>query len=532
MVPVSAACAMELGTGNPDMSIRWDNTVRYNLGMRVEGQDPRIANSAGNDESDRKFDRHDIVANRLDLLSEVDAVYQGKHGFRLSGAGWYDHAYRDNTVTPFVTAAPSYRNNTYNSTTQRFYEGPSGELLDAFVFTNFELGDARVGARLGKHVVYWGEGLLIGTHAISYSQSPSDGRKAQASPGIETKEVFLPINQLSFNAQLTNELSVGGQYFLDWKPTRAPSGGTYLGNADFLGADFTYLPARRNMLANKEPDDTRGAFGLKIAYNLPENAKLGVYYRRFDDYTQSGLLVDAVNSTARFVHAEDTKLIGMSLGATVAGASVGFELSRRTNAPLQSGGAASLNYGALGARGTTYHMVLNAVSALPNLPIYETGIVTAELAYNRLDEVTANAGNFKGIGSGYLAGCNATVPRGFAAKDIGCATKDYVGIAMNVTPQWLQVAPGLDLSAPITVSYGLHGNSSNVGSTGNEGEYSYSVGLTAMYQSKHEFALRYQDRYQKTGYDAAGLASSALSNGSLFTLNDRAYVSFTYKTSF
>lgn len=534
MVPAGASIAMELDTGNPDMSVRWDNTIRYNLGVRTENQDPRIANSSTNDESDRKFDRGDIVTNRLDLLSELDAVYKGKHGIRLSGAAWYDNAYRDHSVTTAAgLPSPSYINGTYNSTTQRFYNGPSGELLDAFLFTNFDVGGTPIGVRLGKHVVFWGEGILLGQHAMSYSQAPVDTRKALSSPGIEVKETFMPINQLSFNAQLTNEFSVGGQYFLDWKPNRTPLVGTYLTPNDALGGDrqgggtLTVLP-------DKEPANKHGSFGVKLAYNLPQNAKLGVYYRKFDDYAQQGPIIDPAARTFRYGHAEDIKLVGMSLGATVSGVGVGLDLSHRSNAPLGITGTAESNYGPTTApRGSTWHMVVNATSALPNLPIYETALIIAELAYNRLDSVTANPGNFKGIGAGYGALCNTAAPsRGaYSPKEAGCATKDYWGLAVNFTPQWLQVAPGVDLSAPMSVSYGLHGNSPNFNG-GNEGEWSYGVGLTAMYLNKHEFTLRYQDRYQKTGYDAAGLAAKDRSSGSAYSLNDRAFVSFTYKTSF
>src|SRR5437016_10080015 len=31
--------AVEIDTGNPDVSVRWDNTVRYNLGVRAQQQD-------------------------------------------------------------------------------------------------------------------------------------------------------------------------------------------------------------------------------------------------------------------------------------------------------------------------------------------------------------------------------------------------------------------------------------------------------------------------------------------------------------
>lgn len=38
---VGAVQAAEFDTGNPDWTARWDNTVRYNLGIRAEGATPR-----------------------------------------------------------------------------------------------------------------------------------------------------------------------------------------------------------------------------------------------------------------------------------------------------------------------------------------------------------------------------------------------------------------------------------------------------------------------------------------------------------
>jgi hypothetical protein len=34
-----AAQAFEIEVGNPDLAMRWDNTFRYNLGMRTQNQD-------------------------------------------------------------------------------------------------------------------------------------------------------------------------------------------------------------------------------------------------------------------------------------------------------------------------------------------------------------------------------------------------------------------------------------------------------------------------------------------------------------
>ncbi|MCC4118957.1 DUF1302 family protein, partial [Aromatoleum toluclasticum] len=99
-------------TGNADLQVRWDNTLRYNIATRVEGRNGKVANSALTDEGTYSFDRGDLVTNRLDLLSELDGVYKGKTGYRVSGAAWVDAAYGDKSETkpnaPFA-ATLSYR---------------------------------------------------------------------------------------------------------------------------------------------------------------------------------------------------------------------------------------------------------------------------------------------------------------------------------------------------------------------------------------------------------------------------------------
>ena len=60
--------ASEFDTGNPDLTIRWDNTLRYNYANRLEARDSKIGNSAVSDEGTYSFDRHDTVANRLDIV--------------------------------------------------------------------------------------------------------------------------------------------------------------------------------------------------------------------------------------------------------------------------------------------------------------------------------------------------------------------------------------------------------------------------------------------------------------------------------
>ncbi|MFC5697973.1 DUF1302 family protein, partial [Pseudomonas sp. GCM10022186] len=133
----------------------------------------------------------------------------GNKGFRVSAASWYDKAY-DNTGSnsnPFVngneafstivgqpsTTNPAFGSPHLSNYAQRYYSGPSGEILDAFVFYSTEVGDESMfSIKAGQHNVYWGETILNPVHGISYGQSGLDLAKLSAAPGTEAKELFVP----------------------------------------------------------------------------------------------------------------------------------------------------------------------------------------------------------------------------------------------------------------------------------------------------------------------------------------------------
>jgi len=548
--------ALELDTGNPDFKVRADTTLRYNLGVRTEKQDPRLLNFATTDEGNAKFKRGDVVTNRLDVLGELDVSYKEKFGGRVAAAAWYDHAYRDGSVSSPAGSATSYNNNTYSDEVSRFVHGPSGEILDAFLWSNFNVGAVPVNVKLGRHTVVWGEGLLIGGHAISYGQSPVDGVKAVSSPGIETKEVFLPINQLTFKAQVTDKLSLAGQYALEWKPTRVPYAGTFLMGADNApGVDrFALTPCNPALgplscktmtnTAAKEPGDT-GNWGLSARLDVDAiESTVGFYYRKFNDYNPEtgiqlgnfyqaipGVAATTLPGTFRFVYPESTKAIGVSLSKSVGPVSVGAELSWRKDAHLNS--VASYTTTSTGAVGDTMHAVVNGVYLLPKTAMWDTGSLIGELAYSRLNKVTANEKLYRGVG---YAGCVKLGTSGATAQpgDITdtCSTKDYWEMALRFTPQYLGILPSVDLSIPMALNYGLKGTAAT-GGGGFEGRMSWSVGLLATYAGKHDFTLTYADAAVPTKYNAAGTAAiggNALN--SAVGATDRGRLLFTYKTSF
>ena len=536
------AQAIEIETGNPDLTVRWDNSVRLNLATRVEARDDKIGNSALSDEGTYSFDKGDLVAKRFDLLSEFDVVYKKRFGARVSATAWYDGAYgstsRSNPNAP-LTNIPSYIGKQYSSTTKRLYRGGTGEILDAFVFGGTDLGDIPVQAKLGRHTVYWGESLFLGgnLHSVAYAQNPLDLQKGFATPGSEAKELFRPLNQLSVQAQVSDTVSIAAQALLEWESARYPEGGTYLGPVDFVfnGPNRQFLSAGLGFASRgpaSEPGQ-RGEWGLSARWSPAWlDGTMGFYYRNFADKLPQVLLTAAAPNASVYnlIYADNIELFGASLAKNIAGISLGAEISQRRNTPLNSqvlGVAPGLPApgDTKGARGDTWHALVNLLGTLPKTPLFDSAAWAAEVQWSRWSKVRSGANLFNALGH---APCNATATAPAKDKWDGCVTKSYAGIGFSFTPTWFQVFPGVDLSAPTTYAIGVDGNSA-VTFGGNQGLGNYTVGVSADVQQKYRFDLKYVDFVGR--YKDNGTAVTA-TNGLTTFLKDRGFVSLTFKTSF
>lgn len=582
----STSHAIEIDTGNPDVVLRWDNTIRYNLGQRTQGQDRAILGNPNFDDGDRNFNNHSLIANRLDLLSELDLVVDKNYGFRVSGAAWYDAAYsnldnRSNaTANTLVYGLPTA--GALSDYTSRYAKGPSGELLDAFVFGSKTFGETDVSLRLGKHTVYWGESLLGAgaIHGISYGQYSLDLWKALATPGIEAKEIYRPRNSMTLQAQPSPELSFSAQTFFDWESVRYPESGSYLTVNDALlhGGDSLIAGPGQRLLQSTGGDPKKtGDFGLSARWS-PEwlDGTAGLYGRRTADIQPQLALLPAVAAgvpaaacaraglraigpttcyinpgaatlpqiQAGYVgqyqayYGRDIDMYGVSLSKNVAGISVGAELSYRHDMPLQSvpvqvlpaalvnpaTGAISLAQlnqlggDTPGARGNTAHGVLNFLGTLSKTPVFDSATWNAELVWNRWLSVSQNPGAFKGSAA-YIAN----------PANVDAVSKDYFGLGLNFTPTWYQVFPGVDLSMPLSWSGGLSGNSA-VLSGGNKNAGSFGIGIAADVYAKYNFSLRYVGFYGD--YSTTPTGAMNVANGTNAVLSDRGHVLFTFKATF
>jgi hypothetical protein len=404
----------------------------------------------------------------------------------------------------------------YSSGTTRFTRGPSGELLDAFGFANFNLGDVPVNLKAGRHTIYWGESLLTATHGIAYSQEAVDFQKALGSPGSQVKELFRPLNQISAQASVTETLTVGAQYYLQWEPFRFPEGGTYLGLFDAILAGPNRLPVAPGFAFPRSKDlepDNSGNFGVMARWS-PKwlEGTLGFYYRRYDEKIPWVLLGGNASGPTSFLlgYAKDVDMYGVSLAKEIGGVSIGAEVSYRHNGALNSAAGIS----DAGAQGDTQHVVINGLGLINKTPVFDTASYLVEFTYAHWSSVTKNPNLFHAVGFAPCVGQDASD---------GCITRNYYGIGINFTPTWFQVLPSVDLTMPITFEDGLSGNAANRGG-GYEGQGDYSIGLSADWKQKYTFSLKFIDYLIK-------VKNVSTVNGEV-PLSDRGWVVFTFKTTF
>ncbi|MDB5993973.1 MAG: hypothetical protein JWP42_1109 [Pseudomonas sp.] len=532
-----AAHAFQVDTGNPDFSLRWDNTVKYSAAWRTQNPSHKLAEgqvALNQDDGDRAF-KKGLISNRTDILSELDMSFKSV-GARLSGAAWYDTEYQhdNDNDDPARANARSVAYDEFTDDTRHLHGG-DGELLDAFVYWNGELADRATSVRAGRHGLIWGESLFFGANGIAGGMAPVDVVKAQSVPNTQFKEITRPVNQLSGTFQLTNDVSLGAFYQLDWEETRLPGAGSYFSTSDtigegnerlIVGAPFpAFLGGNAGSPAaffhgNDKEARSSGQGGLQLKYSA-ETVEYGLYAIQYHDKTPKLYLKPSAGapnfSTGQigeyyWVYPEDIRAFGGSFSTTVDAYSFAGEASMRWNMPLVSNGVTVLpgveadnNDDALYAVGRTAHVNLNVIASFgPNFIARESGFV-GEIAWNRLLSVTKNR----------------------AALDPN-ATDDGLGFKMVYTPTYRQLFPGIDISIPIGLSYFPLGKSAVVSSFGPDNGGDMNIGITATYLDRVTAGLTYTHYYGPEDTNLNGLSQFNYKQ----SLKDRDYLAFSVKTTF
>jgi hypothetical protein len=509
-----SAQAFEIDTGNPDWSVRWDNSVRLSTKVRTEAADPALKDSFRQvptgapppapasfafpqalnfNAGDQNFQDKGLVSARVDLLSEFDAVWRRDFGLRLSAAAWYDDRLHGKTKAdnePTIGQTPF---DEFPSRTRKI-AGEKAELLDAFVFGGWRMDNGmKLTARLGRHALQYGESLFFGDNGIARAQGPVDIDKLLASPNAQFKEILRPVPQLSAQLQISPEVSVGGYLQFRWEEDRLAPAGSYFSTANVPWGsqqpEFVSIPAGTPIAGNyvlmpgadQKPKHS-GQFGLQLKWRLGET-DFGAYVARFHD--KSGQLYGNLDPTAPpspfgtlpgtwfYKFPANVKTVGVSASHSFGDFNVAGEASVRDDMPLRS---TNMIYpGGFGAPqpqpalGRTAHLNLSTLATFgPSFIARESSLV-AEIAWNRV--------------------LSKDDPNGELDK---AATRDATALQFIFTPSYRQALPGLDLSVPVGLRYVLDGNSSVTGAGwGAKGTGSANLGIEGSYLGVWQFALSY-----------------------------------------
>lgn len=275
--------AVEFSFADNEISGSIDSTVSYGQLWRVQGQD-KTNDDINTNDGNRNYDTG-LVSEVFKVTTDMEITYQN-YGAFVRGTAFYDTQIMDKRNDYYdsgLVYLPSQnlpRDDSFTRDT-RHAAGRNAEILDAYVYGNWDVGDMPLGVRLGKQVFNWGEGLFYrgGVNATN----PVDAGKFRL-PGAEVKEVLIPVEAISFNLGLSDSLSMEAFYQWNWKETAIDPVGTFFSETDLFTEGGNTAYNRSGSLASVLTPN--GNFGGNSLYGLlSSNPASGL---RGSQYANSG----------------------------------------------------------------------------------------------------------------------------------------------------------------------------------------------------------------------------------------------------
>lgn len=513
-------------SGNLDFTVGYANLFRTEDSQRTDWISQGGRYGGFNDLSERR------VPNKWDLVSQVYSVTtelglnRDNYGLVAAAAFKYDTEIMDRGMDRGDLAGTGVR----WSDETREYAGNSVDLLDAYVWGSFMVGENPLEVRVGKQVINWGEGLYF-LNGVS-SQVPLNFNKL-AIPGSELKEAYIGNNAIFANYSIGDTSSIEAYYQLEWNRAEYAPQGTW------FGVDVLYRGAREadgfNNLARIVGIDaaTQDALGwsnlpLRLADQPAKNSgqwgvnykttigdvEYGLYYSRYHD-TRPYFYGDFTANQTGFgqlffdfgqTYVENQDMFGASWSTTLGNWSFAGEVAYRPDQALQMD---AFGKGVLseGLRGTSYQKndTINAsVNGIwlggPTLFGIDSQYALYQLG---IDHISGDRSNLAVQG---------TITRTSELEPLPASIipdKTSAGVALNWGGTWNNVVTGTNVTLDVFVQQGLFGNSHFYGNFA-ENQTIFATSLIANIGTDIEASLTYSGMIQKDSdyedQDTIGLA--------------------------
>ncbi|WFS19988.1 DUF1302 domain-containing protein [Pseudomonas sp. 905_Psudmo1] len=383
---VAPAQAVNFNIGEIEGQFDSSLSVGASWSMRSPDRDLIGPNNGGQgqaqtgDDGRLNFKKGETFSKIFKGIHDLELKYRDT-GVFVRGKYWYDFELKDESRL-FKDIDDSNRKEGAKSS--------GAEILDAFLYHNYAIGDLPGTVRVGKQVVSWGESTFIGNSINAIN--PIDVA-AFRRPGAEIKEGLIPVNMLYLSQSLTDRLSMEAFYQLEWDQTILDNCGTFFSTADVAadGCDNGYhigspaiaplqpiaaafgqgfrVDSEGVILPRAGDRDARdsGQWGLALRW-LGDETEYGAYFMNYHSRTpivstqnagQATLdsllgIITAANAIApgsgqglaqsvmlgngRYYleYPEDIRLYGLSFSTTLpTGTAWAGEVSYRPNLPLQ-----------------------------------------------------------------------------------------------------------------------------------------------------------------------------------------------------
>lgn len=430
-----------------EVTARTTASVSVGSTFRTESMHDDLSGQVGN----QNFKSGEPVSTVLKGVADIDLKYRN-YGLFLRGNAWYDYELKKgnrpvgNLPNGFTPGEPL--SDSGFPSEQKF----SGvQLLDAYVYGDWDIADMPVSTRVGRQALAWGESLFLGGGVNIIN--PFDVA-AMRRAGSELKEALLPVGMVSGSLALTDNLNLQAFYQYEWEATRLDQCGTFFSAFDgiqegCMGMDlgFGIIPGRF-----EEPEDG-GQYGVAAHYySMPLNTEFGAYYVNYHSRTPI-IDMNPLFTGYEIIFPEDIEVYGLSAATTLMGKSVYGEIAYRPDQPVQLGGLVG-GYENL----ENWNLIVGTMFNIPQFAGADELVINVEAGYTRTQDLPED-GTF------------------------GNTTKDAMGYRLMFSMPFTDVFMGVNITPSLGINHDVDGTSAN-------GDF-VDDRLTATLGAKFEYLKRY-----------------------------------------